>query len=95
MPKGLSFRFKTDTDLYAVAKAKATPTALAVSPDGEHFAVSASDFKVRLFKWSTGTCKRAIDESYDAMHALQKEGNDVYRLEVRATDTALCLCVWR
>lgn len=72
-----------DTDLYAMAKAKATPTALAVSPDGEHFAVSASDFKVRVFKWSSGACKRTFDESYDAMHALQKEGDDVYRLEVR------------
>ena len=81
MPNGVSFKYKMDTDLYALAKAKAAPTALAVSPDGEYFAVCASDFKVRLFRWASGKCRRSFDESYDAMHQLQKEGDDAYRLE--------------
>ena len=66
---------------YAVAKARASPTSIAISPDGEHFALTATDFKVRLYKWASGTCRRSFDESYDAMHALQKEGDDAYRLE--------------
>ena len=72
----MSFRYKTDTDLYAIAKARAAPTSLAISPDGEHFAVGATDFKVRLYKWASGTCRRTYDESFEAMHALQKEGDD-------------------
>ena len=79
--EGTAFRFKTETDLYAMAKAKATPSALAVSPDGEHFAVTASDFKVRLFRWASGKLLRSFDEGYDAMNALQKGGDDAYRLE--------------
>ena len=27
------------------------------SPDGEYFAVCASDFKVRLFRWASGKCE--------------------------------------
>ena len=46
-PKGVTFRYKTDTDLYAIAKARASPTSLAISPDGEYFALTATDFKVR------------------------------------------------
>ena len=62
-PKGVTFRYKTDTDLYAIAKAKARPLALAISPDGEYFAVTASDFKVRLYAWASGKCRRTFDES--------------------------------
>ena len=81
LPKSVSFRYKTDTDLYAIAKARAAPTALAISPDGEFFAISGSDFKVRLFRFVSGKCRRTFDESYDAMHSVQKDGDDAYRLE--------------
>ena len=63
-----------DTDLYNLAKAKATPTSLSVAPDGEHFAVTATDYKVRLFRYTTGKTRRTYDESYDALNGLQKEG---------------------
>lgn len=80
-PKDVGFRFKTDTDLYGLAKARAAPTSLAISPDGEHFAVTASDFKVRLYRYASGKCIRTFDESYDTMNQLQKDGDDAYRLE--------------
>jgi len=48
LPKSAQFKFKTDTDLYALAKARARPTALTISPDGEHFAINASDAKVYI-----------------------------------------------
>ena len=80
-PKHVSFRHKTETDLYTIAKARAAPTSLAISPDGEHFAVTADDFKVRLFHYTSGKCLRSFDESYDAMHQLQRDGDDAYRLE--------------
>jgi len=77
----VSFRFKTETDLYAVAKARSTPTSLSISPDGEHFALTASDAKVRLFRYGSGRCVCTFDEGPDALHSLQKEGDDAYRLE--------------
>jgi len=80
-PKGLSFRYKTNTDLYSLAKARAAPTSLAIAPDGEHFAITASDYKVRLFRYASGKCLRTFDESSDAMHNLQKEGDATFRLE--------------
>jgi hypothetical protein len=43
----VDFRFKMDTDLYALAKSRAVPTSLSISPDGEHFAVTATDYKAR------------------------------------------------
>ena len=55
-PTDVSFRYKTDTDLYAIAKARASPLSLAISPDGEYFAVSSSDFKVR--KSARANCRR-------------------------------------
>ena len=81
MPKDLDFRYKTETDLYALAKAKAAPTSLAVSPDGVHFAVTSTDYKVRLYRFASGKVRRTFDEGYDSMHLLQKEGDDAYRLE--------------
>ena len=50
LPAGLGFRYKTETHLYELAKCKARPTSLSVSPDGAHFAVTSSDAKVRLFR---------------------------------------------
>ena len=47
LPAGLGFRHKTETHLYELAKCKARPTSLSVSPDGAHFAVTSSDAKVR------------------------------------------------
>ena len=46
LPAGLGFRHKTETHLYELAKCKARPTSLSVSPDGAHFAVTSSDAKV-------------------------------------------------
>jgi len=81
MPAGLQFRYKTDTDLYAIAKCKSTPTSLSISPDGEHFAITSSDLKVRIFRYRTGKTRRTYDESSESLHALQKTGDDAYRLE--------------
>ena len=80
-PKNVTFRYKTETDLYVLAKAKVALTSLAVSPNGEHFAITAADFKVRLFQYASGKCLRVLDESYEAMHHVQKEGGEAYRLE--------------
>ena len=78
---GTSFKHKIETDLYVLAKEKAIPHSLDVSPDGHHFVICSSDFKVRLFHWQSGKCLRSFDESYEALQALQRAGDETYRLE--------------
>jgi len=36
---------------------------------------------VRLFSFRTGKTRRTYDESSESLHALQKDGDDAYRLE--------------
>mmetsp|Transcript_23026 Transcript_23026/g.38101 ORF Transcript_23026/g.38101 Transcript_23026/m.38101 type:complete len:617 (-) Transcript_23026:553-2403(-) len=81
LPTNVSFRYKTDTDLYEIAKCRANPTSLSISPDGEHFAITATDLKVRIYRYATGKTRRTYDESLESLHALQKNGDDAYRLE--------------
>ena len=57
------FRFKSETDLFDIAKARACPLGIAVSPTGACFAVTATDGKVRVFGFSTGKLARVYDES--------------------------------
>jgi hypothetical protein len=46
--EGLAFRFKLDTDLYALAKAKTAARSLEVSRDGAQFSVVAADRRAAL-----------------------------------------------
>jgi peptidylprolyl isomerase domain and WD repeat-containing protein 1 len=37
--------------------------------------------KVRLFRYATGKTRRTYDEGVEALHELQKGGDEAYRLE--------------
>lgn len=55
-----------------MAKARATPTAITVSPHGRAFAVTALDRRIRVFRFASGKLTHSIDdtpERYEAMHA--------------------------
>ena len=55
-PKGkVLFQYKSETDLYDLAKAKTQADCIAVSPDGHSFALTSSDAQVRVFQFLTGT----------------------------------------
>lgn len=62
VPK-LKFRSKLTTDLIYFAKHKIAPTAVEASPDGNRFACTASDNKIRLFSFFDGKLICTIDES--------------------------------
>uniref|UniRef100_A0A915IT14 peptidylprolyl isomerase n=1 Tax=Romanomermis culicivorax TaxID=13658 RepID=A0A915IT14_ROMCU len=62
-PENLSFKYKTETDLYEFAKSKVTITSLTISPDGKYFATFATDRKIRIFKFLTGRLSKVIDEN--------------------------------
>ena len=36
---------------------------------------------MRLFSFRTGKTRRTYDETSESLHALQKDGDDAYRLE--------------
>jgi peptidylprolyl isomerase domain and WD repeat-containing protein 1 len=59
----VKFKYKTDTDLYALAMAKTEPSNLQVSPRGDMFVVTSVDKKIRVFDYFTGKLKRVYDES--------------------------------
>ena len=77
----VSFRFKLDTDLYALAKAKTKALTLEVSPDGEQFTTTGPDMKVRVFRFSSGKLRYVIDESLESANDAQRSGNATYALE--------------
>ena len=65
----VAYRSKLDTDLYALAKARAGPCRISASSDGARFAVTASDATIRIFETRTGRCLRLLDESAAAIDA--------------------------
>eukprot|EP00039_Didymoeca_costata_P005214 m.79570 g.79570 ORF g.79570 m.79570 type:complete len:638 (-) comp12718_c0_seq2:600-2513(-) len=76
----LKFEFKSDTDLYEFAKAKAIPWGLSFSRGGKFMAALASDRKVRVFVVATGKLYRVYDESIDTIMASNKNSIDISEL---------------
>lgn len=62
----VSFRFKTETDLYDAAKAKTSPCSLVLDPSGSKFALVTRDKHIRIFDFASGKMKRKYDESAQA-----------------------------
>ncbi|CAM9800719.1 unnamed protein product [Pylaiella littoralis] len=59
----VTFKFKMDTDLYDLAKAKTRACSICFSPDGKSMAVTARDKQVRVFDFRSGKLRRKYDES--------------------------------
>jgi len=75
------FKFKTQTDLYALAKAKVKPQSVEISNDGSLFSVMASDRQVRIFRTLTGSLYRKFDESIQMFTAQQKDEKAPFKLD--------------
>uniref|UniRef100_H2YC11 peptidylprolyl isomerase n=1 Tax=Ciona savignyi TaxID=51511 RepID=H2YC11_CIOSA len=65
----LKFEFKTDTDLYELAKLKCHARTITVSPDGLSFACLTSNRRVIVFKFLNGKKSRVYDESLNLLQA--------------------------
>ncbi|KAG0497286.1 hypothetical protein HPP92_001759 [Vanilla planifolia] len=78
---GLSFRLKTDTNLFDIAKAKTTVSAIEVSSYGNQFAITSPDRRIRVFWFKTGKMRRVYDESLEVAQDLQRSDAPMYRLE--------------
>ena len=59
----LRFKYKSDTDLYALAKAKTLPCCLCVAPSGDKFVVTSKDKQLRVFDFLSGKVRQQYDES--------------------------------
>ena len=76
------FELKSSTNLFAFKKAKSVPTAITISPSGEHFAtVSFPDRQVRVFDFATGKLYRTYDESITTITEMQQAGTAPYPLD--------------
>ncbi|KAF4753623.1 cytochrome P450 monooxygenase 16 [Perkinsus olseni] len=73
LPESVSFKSKFDTSLFDLKAAETTAFDLAISPDGERFAVLSKDSQVRVFKTRTGKLFKAFDESLDATSIAQSD----------------------
>ena len=72
--KGVKFSFKGETDLFAVQKTKGRVSSICHNHDGTNFVVTASDFQVRVFKYTTGKLRRVYDESPGVYEDAHVEG---------------------
>ncbi|KAJ5670811.1 uncharacterized protein N7477_006174 [Penicillium maclennaniae] len=76
------FALKSSTNLFAFKKAKSVPTAITISPSGEHFAtMSFPDRQVRVFEFATGKLYRTYDESIATITDMQQAGTAPYQLD--------------
>ncbi|XP_074301916.1 peptidyl-prolyl cis-trans isomerase CYP71-like [Silene latifolia] len=78
---GVSFKLKSDTDLFEIIKCKTAVAALEVSPDGKQFSVTSPDRRIRVFWYKTGKLRRVYDESLEVAQDLQRSDAPMYRLE--------------
>ena len=62
----IAFKLKSETDLYDLAKSKAIPHSMAVSPTGLIFSTFSSDKQIRVFDFGKGKLLRKYDESVGA-----------------------------
>ena len=80
-PSTLKFEFKTDTDLYEVAKAKSYCSHIAVSNNGLLVAAVCADRQLRIFKFLTGKLYRTIDESLKTLTDAQQQNEYLSTME--------------
>ena len=70
----VTFRFKMDTALYDLVKAKTRPMSIAFDPAGKRFVIAATDGHVRVFELRTGRLTHEYDESLAVVEAAQASG---------------------
>ncbi|XP_073014372.1 peptidyl-prolyl cis-trans isomerase CYP71 isoform X2 [Typha latifolia] len=78
---GVTFRLKTDTNLFEIVKCKTTVSAIEVSIDGSQFAITSPDRRIRVFWFKTGKLRRVYDESLEVAQDLQRSDAPLYRLD--------------
>jgi peptidylprolyl isomerase domain and WD repeat-containing protein 1 len=71
--KCIDFEYKSETDLFALAMAKTSPTSLAIAHSGEIFAIYSIDKQIRVFHFTTGKLIKQFTESLSFYNNLLNE----------------------
>eukprot|EP01116_Phalansterium_solitarium_P000562 TRINITY_DN1038_c0_g1_i1.p1 TRINITY_DN1038_c0_g1~~TRINITY_DN1038_c0_g1_i1.p1 ORF type:complete len:621 (+),score=197.52 TRINITY_DN1038_c0_g1_i1:105-1967(+) len=66
-PPLVSFRYKTETDLYHFAQKKTHVVSMAISSDGAQWAAFGRDRLLRVFRFDSGKLVRVYDESLSTL----------------------------
>ncbi|CAN6455360.1 unnamed protein product [Victoria cruziana] len=77
----VSFKLKSDSNLFDIARCKTTVSAIEVSPNAKQFSVTSPDRRIRVFWFKTGKLRRVFDESLEVAQDLQRSDVPLYRLE--------------
>ncbi|EFY90270.1 Peptidyl-prolyl cis-trans isomerase cyp15 [Metarhizium acridum] len=76
------FQYKSSTNLFDFKKAKAVPTCLTMSPNGNSFVTfSFPDRQIRIFDFGSGKLQRTYDESLQAIEDMQQTGSASQKLD--------------
>ncbi|GAA0141588.1 chaperone [Lithospermum erythrorhizon] len=78
---GITFKLKSDTDLFEIVKCKTAVSTVEVSPDGKQFSITSPDRRIRIFWFRTGKLRRVYDESLEVAQDLQRSDVPLYRLD--------------
>ncbi|WJX73663.1 cytochrome P450 monooxygenase 71 [Trifolium repens] len=77
----VSFKVRSDTNLFEILKCKTSVSSIEVSPDGKQFSITSPDRRIRVFWFRTGKLRRVYDESLEVAQDLQRSDAPLYRLE--------------
>lgn len=77
----VSFKVRSDTNLFEIVKCKTSVSSIEVSPDGKQFSITSPDRRIRVFWFRTGKLRRVYDESLEVAQDLQRSDAPLYRLE--------------
>ena len=72
-PPNVKWEYKTDTDLYDLAKNKTQALSLSFTHDGKTMAVMGKDRLLRIFDFSTGRILVTIDDTLERYKRLENE----------------------
>jgi len=78
----MKFRFKMETDLYALKKAKTLPLTLSISGDGSKFACFCSDHHIRVFDFLSGNIVAQYHEKSAYYQEEQSWEESMYKVDV-------------
>ncbi|VFQ82800.1 unnamed protein product [Cuscuta campestris] len=77
----VSFKLRSDTNLFEFVKCKTTISSIEVSSDGKQFSITSPDRRIRVFWFKTGKLRRVYDESLEVAQDLQRSDVPLYRLD--------------
>jgi len=66
----ITYKYKTDTGLYDLAKARTVPCTMTIASKGKYFAIFSRDKQIRVYEFTSGKLLRKYDESVNVYNAI-------------------------